>query len=132
MATKAKWTVVFDDKMVIKNYDEGANEGVGYSIEDNAFWSDSKFSNIWAIQYGTAVASDEVEYRDTTPHSTFASTGIDFQPFIDKWDSEHLAQLQANWDNDNSGTENEEGEFVPETESEKIARLGARPTSYSS
>ena len=40
MATKAKWTVVFDDKMVIKNYDEGANEGVGYSIEDNAFWSD--------------------------------------------------------------------------------------------
>ena len=43
--------------------------------------------------------------------------------FITKWDAAHLAQLQSNWDNDNV-----EGE----TEAEKITRLGARPTSYSS
>tara|TARA_R100001129_G_scaffold174226_1_gene146391 strand:- start:3358 stop:3750 length:393 start_codon:yes stop_codon:yes gene_type:complete len=130
MASIGNWTVIMEDKKIIKQVGDGA--GNAYVINDDSFWSNSSFSNIWAIHYGNAVASDEVEYRDTTPHSTFASTGIDFQPFIDKWDSEHLAQLQANWDNDNSGTENEEGEFVPETESEKIARLGARPTSYSS
>ena len=29
MATNANWTIVFEDKKVIKNYAEGANEGVG-------------------------------------------------------------------------------------------------------
>ena len=47
----------------------------------------------------------------------------DFQDFVTRWDSAHLAQLQSNWDNDNV-----EGE----SESDKLARLGARPTSYSS
>ena len=46
MASKGNWTIVFDDKVVIKNYAEGANEGVGYKIDDDAFWNDSKFSNI--------------------------------------------------------------------------------------
>ena len=32
MATNAQWTVVLEDKMVIKNYAEGANEGVGYLL----------------------------------------------------------------------------------------------------
>ena len=32
MATNANWTVVFEDKMVIKNHAEGAEEGVGYRI----------------------------------------------------------------------------------------------------
>ena len=32
MATNANWTVVFEDKMIIKNYAEGASEGVGYII----------------------------------------------------------------------------------------------------
>mgnify|MGYP003153165033 FL=1 len=71
MATNATWVVVFEDKTVIKNIDEGANEGIGYPIDDNTFWNQSKFSNIWAIQYETANASDQVEFRDTTPHCSY-------------------------------------------------------------
>ena len=124
MATNANWTVIFDDKTVIKNYAEGADEGIGYVISDNSFWSDSKFSNIWAIQHGTAVTSDEVEYRDTTPHSSYTDANIgDINQFSSKWDSAHLTKLQSNWDKSN---------LDGETDAEKITRLGARPTSYSS
>jgi|TARA_R110000824_G_scaffold33574_2_gene107548 hypothetical protein len=124
MATNANWTVIFDDKTVIKNYAEGADEGIGYVISDNSFWSDSKFSNIWAIQHGTAVTSDEVEYRDTTPHSSYTDANIgDINQFSSKWDSAHLVKLQSNWDKSN---------LDGETDAEKITRLGARPTSYSS
>lgn len=124
MATNATWTVIFDDKTIIKNYAEGASESIGYQINDDAFWNDSKFSNIWAIQYGTLVTSDEVEYRDTTPHCSFADANIgDISQFSNKWDAIHLAELQGSWDNDN---------ISGETEAEKIIRLGARPTSYSS
>jgi hypothetical protein len=123
MATTSTWTVIFEDKKVIKN--SGAEAGTGYEINDNVFWSQSKYSNVWAIQYGTNPSSDEVEYRDTTPHSSFANANLGtFQDFITKWDSAHLAQLQSNWDNNNN--------VADETEAEKIARLGARPTSYSS
>ena len=132
MTTNSTWTVVFEDKIVIKNYAEGVNEGVSYNISDNSFWSDSKFSNIWAIQYGSSDSSDEVEYRDETPHSSFADANIgDISQFSSKWDLAHLTELQYNWDINNSGT-GEGDNFVPETEAEKIARLGARPTSYSS
>ncbi len=130
MAAKGNWTIVFDDKRIIKNFNEGAEEGIGYEINDDAFWSQSKFSNIWAVQQGTSVISDEVEYRDTTPHTSYADANIgDISQFSSKWDSAHLDQLQSNWDNDN--LYNEDGS-VSETESEKITRLGARPTSYSS
>ena len=47
----------------------------------------------------------------------------DFSDFTSRWDSAHLAQLQSNWDNDNE---------EDETEADKIARLGSRPTSYTS
>ena len=124
MASKGSWTIVFEDKMIIKNYAEGITEGIGYIISDDAFWNDSKFSNIWAIQYGTSNSSDEVEHRDETPHCSYADANLgDISQFSNKWDAAHLVQLQANWDNDNV-----EGE----TEAEKITRLGARPTSYSS
>ena len=117
MATNANWTVVFEDKCVIKNYAEGANQGIGYVISDNSFWSDSKFSNIWAIQHATSVTSDEVEYRDTAPHSSFADANSgDISQFSSRWDTAHLAQLQSDWDDDGRD------------ESEK----GSRPTSYSS
>jgi len=130
MASKGNWTIVFEDKLIIKNFAEGASEGIGYMINDDAFWNDPKFSNIWAIQYGTSVTSDEVEYKDTTPHSSFADANIgDISQFSNRWDSAHLAQLQSDWDNDNAV--DEEGNST-ETEAEKIARLGARPTSYSS
>ena len=122
MATTATWTVIFDDKKVIKN--NGAEKGTGYQINDDTFWSQSKYSNIWAIQYGTTPATDEVEYRDTTPHSTFTDANLgNFQDFITKWDSAHLVQLQSDWDNNN---------IDGETEAEKITRLGARPSSYTS
>ena len=124
MATNASWTVVFDDKIIIKNHAEGAEQGVGYIIQDNDFWGLAKWSNIWAIQYGTANPNDTVEYRDNTPHSTWEAANLgDFSDFINRWDAHHLSVLQSNWDNDNV-----EGE----SESDKIARLGARPTSYSS
>ena len=130
MATNANWTIVFDDKLVIKNYAEGADEGIGYTISDDSFWSDSKFSNIWAVQYGNSITSDEVEYRDSTPHSSFVDANIgDINQFTNKWDSAHLTQLHTNWDNDN--VVDEDGNST-ETEAEKITRLGARPISYSS
>ena len=121
MASLGNWTVIFEDKIIIKQ----SGDSVGnYTINDDTFWGQSKFSNIWAIHYGTSVTSDEVEYRDETPHSSFADANLgSFQDFIDKWDAAHLLQLQSDWDNNNV-----EGE----TEAEKIARLGARPTSYSS
>ena len=123
MASKGNWTIIFEDKTIIKNHAEGANEGVGYTINDDAFWATTDFKNIWAIQSGTANSSDEVEHRDQTPHCSLAEEGIDMQQFISKWDSAHLVQLQSNWDNNN---------VEDETETEKISRLGARPTSYSS
>ena len=132
MATNATWTVVFEDKMVIKQSGDAAGP---YTIVDNDFWGQAKFSNIWAIQYGTTVDSDAVEYRDETPHSTWEDANLgDFQDFIDKWDAAHLAKLQSDWDNNTEGnTYDSNGLLVTEeSESDKIARLGARPTSYSS
>ena len=128
MATNANWTVIFDDKLIIKQSGDAA--GTSYDIPDDSFWSDSKFSNIWAIQHGTSITSDEVEYRDETPHSSFADANIgDINQFSSKWDSAHLAKLQSNWDSNNAV--DEDGNST-ETEAEKIIRLGARPTSYSS
>ena len=124
MASKGKWTIVFEDKIIIKNHAEGASEGVGYNISDDSFWGQSKFSNIWAIQYGTVNPNDCVEYRDETPHSTWEDANLgDIQDFITRWDTHHLSALQSDWDANN---------VDGETEAEKIARIGARPTSYSS
>ncbi len=119
MATNANWTIIFEDKAIIKNFAEGAapKEGVGYRIEDDSFWGQEKFSNIWAIQHGTSVTTDEVEYRDETPHTSYADANLgDISQFSDKWDAAHLEKLQGDWDAD------------PRDESEK----GSRPTSYSS
>ena len=122
MATNAQWTVVMDDKKIIKQSGDAAQ--TAYEIDDNDFWGLAKWNNIWAIQYGTSNPSDTVEHRDGTPHCTWEDANLgDFQDFITRWDAAHLAQLQANWDNDNV-----EGESAED----KIARLGARPTSYSS
>jgi|TARA_R110000823_G_scaffold293159_1_gene411966 hypothetical protein len=122
MATNANWTIVFDDKIIIKQSGDAA--GTSYIIDDNAFWSDSKFLNIWAIQHGTSTTSDEVEYKDTTPNSSYVDANLgDINEFSSRWDSAHLTQLQSAWDNDN---------VDDETDSEKITRLGTKPTSYSS
>ena len=134
MAAKGNWTIVFDDKAIIKNHAEGAEEGIGYKINDDAFWNDSKFSNIWAIQQGNSVTSDEVEYRDETPHSSFSDAGLgDISQFVTRWDAAHLAQLQSDWDDDVITTRDSEGNILTsESLDDQIARKGARPTSYSS
>jgi alpha-L-fucosidase len=122
MATNSNWTVVFDDKLIIKQKGDAA--GTSYTINDDAFWSQSKFTNIWAIQHGASVSTDEVEYRDNTPHTTYADANLgDFNEFITRWDAAHLNVLQTNWDFDN---------IADETPEQKSTRLGARPTSYSS
>ena len=126
MATNATWVVIFEDKKIVKPgfSNPDGTTGRGYIINDDAFWSQSKFSNIWAVQYGTSVSTDEVEYRDTTPHTTYADANLGaISQFTSKWDAKHLAKLQADWDADN---------VDGESESEKITRLGARPTSYTS
>jgi len=128
MATNATWTVVFEDKKIIKQSGDAAK--TAYDIVDNDFWGLAKWNNIWAIQYGTSNPSDTVEYRDETPHSTWEDADLgDFSEFTNRWDSAHLAQLQSDWDNNN--LVDEEGNPT-ESEADKIARLGARPTSYSS
>jgi len=128
MATNATWTVVFEDKLVIKQSGDAA--GTSYKIDDNAFWNQSKFSNIWAIQLGTSNSSDEVEHKDQTAHCSYTDANLgDISQFTSKWDAAHLSKLQADWDADNAV--DEDGNST-ETEAEKIARLGARPTSYSS
>ena len=100
MATNATWTVVFEDKLVIKQSGDAA--GTPYTIDDNDFWGLAKWNNIWAIQYGTSNPKDTVEYRDETPHSTWEDANLgDFQDFVTRWDSAHLTQLQTNWDNNN-------------------------------
>ena len=119
---------------MLVNHAEGAEEGIGYKINDDAFWNDSKFSNIWAIQQGNSVTSDEVEYRDETPHSSFSDAGLgDISQFVTRWDAAHLAQLQSDWDDDVITTRDSEGNILTsENEADQIARKGARPTSYSS
>ena len=136
MATNATWTVVFEDKVIIKQSGDGAN---AYTITgEDSFWNDSKWSNVWAIQYvaDNEDHNDTVEYRDTTPHSNWTNANLgSFQDqFITKWDAAHLARLQSDWDNDSDGdVYDSEGNLTSsETEEEKIARLGPRPTSYSS
>jgi hypothetical protein len=128
MATNAQWTVVMEDKMIIKQSGDAAN--TAYKINDDTFWSQGKFSNIWAIQYGTSNPQDTVEYRDETAHSNWEDANLgDFSEFINRWDSTHLAKLQSDWDGNN--LVNEDGSSN-ESPADKVARLGARPTSYSS
>lgn len=126
MASKGNWTVVFEDRAIQKG------SGNQYKINDDTFWNQSKFSNIWAIQYGASNPSDEVEYRDETPHSPYADANLgDFQEFINRWDSAHLIKLQSDWDKNNLYNADATIDTT-ETEAEKISRIGPRPTSYSS
>ena len=129
MATNAKWTVIFEDKTIIK---QTGDDQAGYRIKDDSFWNDPKWSNIWAIQYkdDDHEYNDTIEYRDETPHATWTAAGLgDFNTqFISRWEAAHLAILQYEWDNNHDLGEGN-GDLT-ETEAEKITRLGARPTSY--
>jgi hypothetical protein len=132
MATNSHWTVIFEDKSI-----RNQSIGISYEINDDAFWSDAKWSNIWAIQYvdDNHDYNDSVEHRDDTPHATWTNSGLgDFRAqFVSKWDAAHLAQLQSDWDADVIITHNEDGSVnTTESEADQIARKGARPSSYSS
>ena len=133
MATNSDWTVVFEDKLIFKQNGDGAGP---YEINDDSFWNDSKWSNIHAIQFtDDGVDNDQVEYKDNSENGSYdASVLGDFRTnFIDKFDAAHLAHLQQQWDQNTEGnTIDSEGNPVEETEADKIARLGPRPTSYSS
>ena len=132
MATNSHWTVIFEDKSI-----RNQSIGIAYEINDDAFWSDAKWSNIWAIQYvdDNHDYNDSVEHRDDTSDATWTNSGLgDFRAqFVSKWDAAHLAQLQSDWDADVIITHNEDGSVnTTESESDQIARKGARPTSFSS
>lgn len=135
MASNGKWTVVFEDRLVIKRNDDFTLlTAKGLVVGDEQFWSQTKFSNIWAIQYGTSNPSDEVEHRDNSPHCSYAEANLGpITQFTDLWDAAHLADIQERWDNDTlTIKEVVDGENVTrlETIEEKITRLGARPTNY--
>ena len=52
MATNSDWTVVFEDKMIINHAVKNAEgHSLSYIINDDSFWNDAKWSNVWAIQY---------------------------------------------------------------------------------
>ena len=123
-----------DKKIINHGVKDARGASTAYKIlDDDAFWNQEKFSNIWAIQYGTFAPSDTVEHRDSTPHCTWEEADLgDISQFTDKWDVAHLAQLQADWDNDVVTTQDAEGNEIVESEADQIARKGERPTSYSS
>ena len=138
MANKnVKWSVIFDDRRVINQSVINAQGWpTGYVINDDSFWNDSKWNDIHAIQF-IDDGNDHNDAVEQVPapnnrNMTWAEANLgDFRSqFIDRWDAAHLAQLQADWDAD---IVYKSPDFQdPETEAEKIARLGARPTSYTS
>jgi len=134
---KGKWTIIVDDKRIVKQYGDGI--GRGYQVLDENFWS-SLNPNIFAIQYtGDVNDFDQVEYRDETKHSNFLG---DIKIFADKWDQKHLIELQFIWDNNilyekipnpNSTPEDPKQDITvikEETIEEKTTRIGPRPSVY--
>lgn len=138
MSKHGNWTVIFEDRMVIKKTDGwSADSSLAYQVGDDAFWNQQKFSNIHAIQFtDDNLDNDQVEFKDNSPNGEYDQNTLgDFRSnFITKWDAQHLAVLQAEWDENNEQVEDpaDSGTFRNETEAEKITRLGTRPTSYNS
>ena len=63
MATNSTWTVVMDDKKIINQTVKNENgAGTAYKIlDDDAFWNQSKYADVWAIQY----VADNLNHNDT-------------------------------------------------------------------
>ena len=98
------WTVIFPDKRIIKKTDDfNVETGRGYVIDDDTFWNQSKFSNLHAIQFtDDNTDNDQVEYSDTSPNGSYDANVLgNFSQFIEKFDVAHLAQIQAEWDQEN-------------------------------
>jgi hypothetical protein len=134
MSKHGLWTVIMEDKIIIKKIEEFSVSSVkALKIEDDSFWSQSKFSNIHAIQFSDdGVDNDQVEYKDNSPNSSYDENilGNFRTEFISKWDSVYLIELQNNWDSDDKDANGDI--LVDETVEAKTIRLGARPTSYTS
>tara|TARA_R100001129_G_C5299147_1_gene242039 strand:- start:954 stop:1373 length:420 start_codon:yes stop_codon:yes gene_type:complete len=134
------WTIIFEDKTIIKKTGEFTpTKPAAYVIEDGVNWDDAKWNNIHAIQFtDDGVDNDQVEYKDTSPNGVYDAAVLgDFRSqFINAFDAAHLAKLQEDWDNDQLPFPDDLGPDDPlppeETEAEKTARLGPRPTSYTS
>jgi hypothetical protein len=110
MATNANWTVVFEDKIIIKNYDlKELMKVLVIKLMMILFGINLNFLIFGLFNTGTSNTSDEVEYRDETPHSSFGQMQT-LEILVNLhliWDAAHLAQLQSNWDNDNVDGETE-------------------------
>lgn len=138
MAKHGTWTVIMTDKKILKKTEDFSIENpCAETIDDDSFWNQSKFSNIAAIQFtDDDIDNDQVEYTDTSPNGSYDSNVLgNFRTeFIDRFDAAHLATLQSDWDNNEQVVEDPAGSgtFRDETNAEKVARLGARPTSYTS
>ena len=134
MSKHGLWTVIMEDKIIIKKIEEFSVSSVkALKIEDDSFWSQSKFNNIHAIQFSDdGVDNDQVEYKDNSPNSSYDENilGNFRTEFISKWDSVYLTELQNNWDSDDKDANGDI--LVDETVEAKTIRLGARPTSYTS
>jgi len=126
MAKHGTWTVVFEDKAIIKKTEDfSASNPMLQYIDDDTFWGQSKFNGIHAIQF-TNDGTDNDQVETSTGNIAYDSSTLgSFQQFVDKFDAAYLSHLQTEWDNNDLGDSDE-------TEAEKITRLGARPTSYTS
>tara|TARA_R110000751_G_scaffold17046_3_gene53145 strand:+ start:90 stop:494 length:405 start_codon:yes stop_codon:yes gene_type:complete len=133
MSKHGTWTVIVEDKTIIKKTQEYTpTSPAAYIIDNDSFWSQSKFNTVHAIQFtDDSLDNDQVEYAGSDPNGSYDSSTLgDFrQEFISKWDAAHLAQLQNTWDSNNTASN---GDILDETDEEKTVRLGARPSSYTS
>ena len=127
MSKHGTWTVIVEDKTIIKKTKEYTpTSPAAYIIDNDSFWSQSKFNTVHAIQFtDDSLDNDQVEYAGSDPNGSYDSR----QEFISKWDAAHLAQLQNTWDSNNTASN---GDILDETDEEKTVRLGARPSSYTS
>ena len=137
MSKHGTWTVVFEDKIIIKRTGEfNKQTACAHTINDDNFWNQSKFNNLHAIQFtDDNLDNDQVEFNDNSPNGLYdAAIYGDFSQFITKWDEAHLAEIQSDWDNNNISVEDpvNSGMYRDETNEEKVSRLGERPVTYSS
>lgn len=120
-----KWTIVPEDKIIIKQYGNGAT--FGYYVLDENFWANNVSNDIRAIQFtGDDNDFNQVEFNDGKDHDKYSGN---IQIFINEWDKLHLLRLQKDWDN-NKIRDPQTNEIILETETEKINRLGPRPTTF--
>jgi len=109
MAKHGFWTVIIPDKNIIKKTEDFSPENPGVAkIEEDAFWSQSKFNNISAIQFtDDNLDNDQVEYVDTSPNGSYDESvfGNFRTEFINRFDAQHLINIQNAWDGNNTTVE---------------------------